>query len=287
MKSLLAFTLAAALAAACSHSEQQKAPDSAQSPPPAAQPASPPPPAPVTTPPPAETAPSPAELQKSAAATRPAPSPTKNAPSSPATAAPPAAAPTAPVEPPKPVEPPPPPPPVVKEFTVPAGTSLAVTVLSNLGSETSQVEDVVKASLAKPIVIDGTTVAPQGAEVRGVVSDAKKSGRVKGKATLSIAFDRLTVRGESHQIQTAPVVLEAQDKKSDDVKKGGIGAGLGAVVGGIAGGGSGAAIGAVAGGAGTVLATKGREVELPAGTVMNVLLQSPLTLKVTLKQQPQ
>jgi hypothetical protein len=175
----------------------------------------------------------------------------------------------------------------VKEFTDPAGTSLAVTVLSKLGSETSQVEDVVKASLAKPIVIDGTTVAPQGAEVRGVVSDAKKSGRVKGKATLSIAFDRLTVRGESHQIQTAPVVLEAQDKKSDDVKKGGVGAGVGAVVGGIAGGGTGAAIGAVAGGAGTVLATKGREVEVPAGTVVNVLMQSPLTLKVTLKQPPQ
>jgi len=74
--SLLAFTLAAALAAACSHSDQQKAADSAPSQPPAAQPASPPPPAPVTTPPPAETAPSPAELQKSAAATRPAPSPT-------------------------------------------------------------------------------------------------------------------------------------------------------------------------------------------------------------------
>lgn len=175
----------------------------------------------------------------------------------------------------------------MKEFTIPAGTSLAVTVLSNLGSETSQVEDIVKGSLAKPIVIDGTTVAPQGADVRGVVSDAKKSGRVKGKASLGIAFDRLTVRGETHQIQTAPVVLEAQDKKSDDVKKGGLGAGLGAVVGGIAGGGSGAAIGAVAGGAGTVLATKGREVEVPAGTVVNVLMQSPLTLKVTLKQQPQ
>ena len=39
--------------------------------------------------------------------------------------------------------------------------------------------------------------------------------------------------------------------------------------------------------AGTVLATKGREVEIPAGTVVNVLMQSPLTLKVTLKQQPQ
>ena len=46
------------------------------------------------------------------------------------------------------------------------------------------------------------------------------------------------------------------------MKKGGAGAGLGAIVGGIAGGGQGAAIGAVAGGTGAVLATKGREVEI-------------------------
>ena len=142
----------------------------------------------------------------------------------------------------------------------------------------------VKAALANSLVIDGITAVPKGAEIRGVVSDAKQSGRVKGKASIGLAFDRLTVRGETHQIETAPVVLEAQDKKTDDVKKGGIGAGLGAVVGGIAGGGTGAAIGAVAGGAGAVLGTKGREIEVPAGTVVNVLLQSPLTLKVPNKQ---
>jgi hypothetical protein len=281
MKSFLALTLAA-LVVACTKTEQRQA-DSAQPQPSGAQPASPQP----ASPPPAVTSPAPAAESAQAPAPQKSAAPAKPAPSSPATSASTAAAPppsAAPAPPPKPVEPPPPPPPVVKEFTVPAGTSLAVTVLSNLGSETSQVEDVVKGSLAKPIVIDGTTVAPQGAEVRGVVSDAKKSGRVKGKASLGIAFDRLTVRGETLRMQTAPVVLEAQDKKSDDVKKGGLGAGLGAVVGGIAGGGSGAAIGAVAGGAGTVLATKGREVEVPAGTVVNVLLQSPLTLKVTLKQ---
>ena len=282
MKSFLALTLAAALVVACTKTEQPQA-DSAQPPSSSAQPASPQ----SAAPPPAVTSPAPAAESAQAPAAQKSAAPAKPAPSSPATSASTAAAPppsAAPAPPPKPVEPPPPPPPVVKEFTVPAGTSLAVTVLSNLGSETSQVEDVVKGSLAKPIVIDGTTVAPQGAEVRGVVSDAKKSGRVKGKASLGIAFDRLTVRGETLRMQTAPVVLEAQDKKSDDVKKGGLGAGLGAVVGGIAGGGSGAAIGAVAGGAGTVLATKGREVEVPAGTVVNVLLQSPLTLKVTLKQ---
>jgi hypothetical protein len=43
-----------------------------------------------------------------------------------------------------------------------------------------------------------------------------------------------------------------------------------AVVGGIAGGGTGAAIGAVARASGTVLATKGREIQVPAGTIVDV-----------------
>ena len=277
MKSLLALTLAAALAVACSKTEQPQA-DSAPPPSSGAQPASPQP----ASPPPAVTSPVPAAESAQAPAPQKSAAPPRPAPSSPATSASTAAAPppsAAPAPPPKPVEP------AFRTVTVPAGTSLAVSVLSNLGSKTSQVEDVVKGALAKPLVIDGITAVPQGAEMRGVVSDAKESGRVKGKASLGIAFDRLVVRGETHQIQTAPVVLEAQDKKSDDVKKGGLGAAAGAVVGGIAGGGTGAAIGAVAGGAGTVLATKGKEVEVPAGTVINVLMQSPLTLQVPIKQQ--
>lgn len=257
MKSLLAVTLAAALAVACSQTEQRQA-DSAQ---PAAQPAS---------------APSAEAAGQPAASSAPA-APGTTAASASSAAAPAAAAAPAP-------KPAPPPPPAFREVTIPAGTSLSVSVLSNLASNTSKVEDVVKAALAKPLVIDGVTAVPQGAEIRGVVSDAKQSGRVKGKASIGLAFDRIVVRGETHQIETAPVVLEAQDKKSDDVKKGGIGAGLGAVVGGIAGGGTGAAIGAVAGGAGAVLGTKGREIEVPAGTVVDVLMQSPLTLRIPVKQ---
>ena len=257
MKSLLAVTLAAALAVACSQSEQRPA-DSAPAQP-AAGSATPAAPAP------AEAAGQPTAAPAASTAPR-----TNAAPSSAAPAAAPAPAP----------KPEPPPPPAFREVTIPAGTSLSVSVLSNLASNTSKVEDVVKAALANPVVIDGVTAVPKGAEIRGVVSDAKQSGRVKGKASIGLAFDRLTVRGETLKIETAPVVLEAQDKKSDDVKKGGIGAGLGAVVGGIAGGGTGAAIGAVAGGAGAVLGTKGREIEVPAGTVVNVLLQSPLTVRV-------
>jgi hypothetical protein len=158
-----------------------------------------------------------------------------------------------------------------------------VTVLSTLASNTSKVEDPVRGSLAEPVVVSGQTVLPKGAELSGSVTDVKQSGRVKGKAALAFHFDRLSARKETHRIQTAAVTIEAEGSTRKDVKKGGIGAGLGAIVGGIAGGGSGAAIGAVVGGAGTVLATKGDEVQVPAGTVVPVLVQEGLTVRVPIK----
>ena len=106
---------------------------------------------------------------------------------------------------------------------------------------------------------------------------------MKGRASIAVRFDRLRVREESHQIQTAGIRREAAATKGEDAKKIGIGAGVGAIVGGIAGGGSGAAVGAaVGGGAGTgvVLATRGREVQLPAGTTLTTRLQNAVTVLV-------
>ena len=273
MKPLLILIVAAS-AAACSQTGPQQPAETTQDQRTDAQPTSPP--SAVPTSPPATSA---------QTAAQPPPGPAHTAAPAVTPAAPPSATSAArttlpPPAPPKPVAPPVP---VFRDITIPAGTSLSVTVLSNLASTTSKVEDPVRGALAKPVVVSGTTAMPESAEIIGTITDVKKSGRVKGRASLAFRFDRVVVRGEQHQIQTARVILEAQDKKSDDLKKGGIGAGLGAVVGGIAGGGTGAAIGAVAGGAGTVLATKGREVEVPAGTLVNVLLQESMTVRVPVK----
>ncbi|HEX5017922.1 MAG TPA: hypothetical protein VFX15_10110, partial [Actinomycetes bacterium] len=210
-----------------------------------------------------------------------APAPPAAAPTTaaPAASAPPAAAPAERAEapPPKPAAPPAP---QFRDVTIPAGTKLNVTVLSTLASNTSKVEDPVRGALSEPVVVSGQTVLPKGAELSGSVTDVKQSGRVKGKAALAFHFDRLSARKETHRIQTAPVTIEAEGSTRKDVRKGGLGAGVGAIVGGIAGGGSGAAIGAVVGGAGTVLATKGDEVQVASGTVVPVLVQEGLTVRV-------
>jgi hypothetical protein len=155
-----------------------------------------------------------------------------------------------------------------------------------VASDASKVEDPVSGTLAQPIVISGTTAVPRGSALTGSVIEAAQSGRVKGRAAIAFRFDRITVRGESQPIQTGQIRREAAATKGKDAKKIGIGAGVGAVVGGIAGGGSGAAIGAaVGGGAGTgaVLATRGSEVELPAGTTVTTRLQQPLIVRVPIK----
>jgi hypothetical protein len=218
----------------------------------------------------------------SAAASRPAAaSSTPAATPAGAPAATPAAAAPAPA--PAHTEPPPPPPPTFREVTIPAGTSLSVKVLNNLASNTSKVEDAVKGSIAKSVVVDGATALPVGTQVLGSVTEAAESGRVKGRASIAFRFDRVVVDGETLRIRTASVQREAAKDTKSDVKKGGLGAGVGAIVGGVIGGGKGAAIGAVAGGTGTVLATKGGEVEVPSGTVVDVLVQDPITLRVQLR----
>ena len=73
-----------------------------------------------------------------------------------------------------------------------------------------------------------------------------------------------------------------RQNKKQDAKKGAVGAAAGAIIGGIAGGGSGAAIGAGVGGAGTVLATKGQEVRLEAGTTVSTTLSESVKVLVPL-----
>ncbi len=171
-------------------------------------------------------------------------------------------------------------PPKFHEVTIPAGTMLTVKLSTPVASDTSKVEDAVRGSLTKPLVVEGTTAVPAGAEIVGSVIDAKPSGRVKGRASIALRFSRLVVGSETHQIHTAQITRQAAADTKGDVTKGAIGGGVGAVVGGVIGGGKGAAIGAAAGGTGAVLATKGKEVRLPVGAVVSTHLDQPLSVLV-------
>ncbi|HEY7287049.1 MAG TPA: hypothetical protein VH497_16485 [Vicinamibacterales bacterium] len=175
--------------------------------------------------------------------------------------------------------------PAEHDVTIPEGTSLAVTLDSAVGSDTSSVEDAVAAHLSRAVTVGGETVLPAGSRVSGVVTDATRSGKVKGLAHVAVLFNAVVTphSDEKYRMSAATVQRTAQaTKKKDAAKIGGAAAG-GALIGAIAGGGKGALIGtAVGGGAGTalVMSTRGDEVHLPKGSALTVKLSEPLTIRV-------
>ena len=232
-----------------------------------------------------ETAPA-APVSPAADTTPPAPAPkpaaTRPAPARPARPAPPVVRESPPEEKPAPA-PVAPPRPTYRDLTVAANTPLPLELLTPLSSETAQVEAPVKARLKQAISVDGYPVLPAGTEFVGNVTEVAQAGRVKGRARVTFAFTGATVAGAREKLITNPITFEAEATKSEDATKIGAGAGIGAVIGGILGGGSGAAKGAAIGGAagaGTVLATKGKDVDVAAGADIAATLAEPMSVRV-------
>ena len=154
---------------------------------------------------------------------------------------------------------------------VPSGTELVLTLETPVSSETAKPDQPVRATLAKPVVVAGMEVIPHGALVTGAVVSAERSGKVKGRASIALRFNEVTVMNAPYRIITAQIVREAEATKGKDAKTIAVTTGVGTAIGAIAGGGKGAAIGAGVGGAagtGAVLATRGKEVTIPAGATL-------------------
>ncbi len=172
-------------------------------------------------------------------------------------------------------------------LVIPAGTSVVASLETRLSTDTNHAGDLFLATTIDPILVDGKTVVPAGARVHGVLRDVQASGRVKGRAQMTLAFEQIEdSAGKAYDISAQTLTLQAASETSNDVGKIAAGGVLGAIIGGIAGGGKGAVIGAGAGAtAGTVLvlATKGDEVELVQGQRLNVHMTSSTSIVLALR----
>jgi hypothetical protein len=164
---------------------------------------------------------------------------------------------------------------------VPVGTDLKVRINDTLSSKDSRIGDRFTATVIDPSRFDE-------ARVYGHVSSIQKSGKVKGRTSMNLAFDSVElsdgrkgvlhgyvtrIYGEGSGRADDEGGVESGSRTNQTVKRAGIGATVGAIVGGIAGGGKGAAIGLVVGGAGGAgsLAVKGsKELKIESGTEMLV-----------------
>jgi hypothetical protein len=163
---------------------------------------------------------------------------------------------------------------------VPSGTEFDVRLQSSLSSATAQVEDRFDATTAVDLRDErGTVMVPAGSTMRGIISSVHKATRTERTGKMTVAFDRVTIKGQNYPIRaTVTQALESEGIRGETGKIG-IGAGAGAIIGAILGGAKGALAGILIGGGGTIAATEGKDVELPAGTVLRVRLDSPLQLQ--------
>ncbi len=175
-----------------------------------------------------------------------------------------------------------------REYTIPEGTVLHARLETSLGSDSSRVNDPVEAVLTEAELIDGVDVLPAGSIVKGVVTTSESSGNVRGRASLAVTFQSITLAGRDDTYAlSASVQHTAAATKGDDAKKIGIPAAGGAILGAIFGGKKGALIGtAIGGGAGAVvvLTTSGPQVRYARGTVLSLPLDQPIDVRVPIRK---
>src|SRR5437660_1393729 len=108
-----------------------------------------------------------------------------------------------------------------REITMPAGTQLPIVLDTSVSSNASRVEQPVSGHVSRNVSVNGVIVIPAGSEVYGVVTDARRSGKVKGRAHVSIRFNTLVPKGstERYRIQTAAIGRTAPATKKDDAIK--------------------------------------------------------------------
>src|SRR5690349_4481015 len=180
------------------------------------------------------------------------------------------------------------------QLSVPAGTEIDATLQDALSSKSAKTGDTFTAVVAQPVhAANGEVAIPDGTVINGEVTEAEQGKTlptVRGKGRLAFRFKDITL--PSHRsFPVEATLLSVHDKKAGSegevtsstggktvAKDVGIGAGLGTVAGLIFGGAlKGLAIGAIAGG-GYVLATQGKDVDLPAQSGMKLRLDQALSI---------
>lgn len=165
---------------------------------------------------------------------------------------------------------------------LPAGTHFVIRMIDGVDSERNSVGQTFAASLDEPVMITGEKVIPRGADVVVKLVDAKESGKLTGRTTLTLDLMSIKVNGRMVDVNTETVTEESSSRGARTAKVAGGTALLGTIVGAIAGGGKGAAIGLGAGavaGTGAEILTKGQRVKIPSETRLTFALENTVRLR--------
>jgi type IV secretion system protein VirB10 len=180
------------------------------------------------------------------------------------------------------------------------GTKIPLTLLNTLSSKQTAPGDRVYLETLFPVMVNGKIVIPPGSYVSGTVTQVKRPGRIKGKGELYLRFDSLilpngVVRdfrariggmegGGNNELDREEGKIKGGGSKGEDARDIAQGAQIGTMAGGIAGAIGGRPVTGIAGGAGAgaaagllgVLLTRGPDVVLPKGSVVEMMLDRSL-----------
>ncbi len=158
------------------------------------------------------------------------------------------------------------------KVTVPAGTRIMVRTNAPIDSRQHKAGYKFTARLEADLVADGVVVAPKGSNIYGQLVAAQKSRRLAGKSEMTITFTDLMVNNQLKPISTSQVKAV-----SDETAKKTVGTtARAAAVGGLIDGKSGARTGAKVG-VGVSILTSGSQINIPAGTMLEISLAAPFT----------
>jgi hypothetical protein len=180
-------------------------------------------------------------------------------------------------------------------MALPAGTSFKVKLENTLSTFSSKEGDAFSGRIVDAVMLDGKTVLPVGASVRGRVTKVNDPRRIAGKPTIGILPEEVVLpNGERYMLNASMVDTSLRNEtdvntegqfKGDgidgkDLTEIGMGTGAGMLIGGLAKHGRGLLIG---GGVGATLTVahwlgKKRSAILPSGTELTMELSRPLAM---------
>ena len=172
--------------------------------------------------------------------------------------------------------------------SLPSGTNIDVTIDQEIGTKSSKVGDTFTATVTTPIVAtNGVTAVPAGSKIQGKITGLDTSDKLGDQAAIRVDFDRIVVNGTSYPFYgkvTATNLDTRGESREETIRKAGVGAAAGAVLGAIVSGGDldkillGGVLGAAAG---TVISLGMGDVEgvLPAGTTLKLQTTRTVALR--------
>lgn len=153
--------------------------------------------------------------------------------------------------------------------TVNAGTQLMVRTETNLITGKLKKGDRFTALLEANLVVNGQVIIARGSSVYGRVVESKEAKRVVGVAKLVIELTDIKIGGQLHPVVTDRIAYVGE--RSGTLKKIAVGAAAGAAIDGKKGAKTGAKVGA-----GAAVLTKGKQITIPAKSLLAFRMMQPL-----------